>query len=195
MSGDAIAGLYRICVKCYASEYTVENDAELFVPIFHEWIRERALDLVMLDVADYAHAPDSPGIVLVCHEASFALDRSDGRLGLLGQRRLPFDGSASEGIAETLRQTLAVAARLEEDPRVRGKLSFDPARLRIEANDRLLAPNSNDGYRDFAPLVRQAVGTAFGIAEPALEKIDNDPRDRLAVFVRLDAARGSAGRS
>ncbi len=195
MSGDAIAGLYRICVKCYASEYTVENDAELFVPIFHEWIRERALDLVMLDVADYAHAPDSPGIVLVCHEASFALDRSDGRLGLLGQRRLPFDGSASEGIAETLRQTLTVAARLEEDPRVRGKLSFDPARLRIEANDRLLAPNSNDGYRDFAPLVREAIGTAFGVAEPALEKIDNDPRDRLAVFVRLDAARGSAARS
>ncbi|MDE0081182.1 MAG: hypothetical protein OXT72_00855 [Gammaproteobacteria bacterium] len=190
MNGTRLAGLYRVCVKCYAAEYTVENDAELFVPIFHDWIRDRALDLVMLDVADYAHAPDSPGIVLVCHEASFALDRSDGRLGLLCQRRLPFDGTASEGIAETVRQTLDVAARLEADPRVMGKLRFDPTRLRIEANDRLLAPNSSEGYRDFAALVRAAIATAFGAGEPAVEKIDNDPRDRLALFVRLHAARG-----
>lgn len=190
MNGTRLAGLYRVCVKCYAAEYTVENDAELFVPIFHDWIRDRALDLVMLDVADYAHAPDSPGIVLVCHEASFALDRSDGRLGLLCQRRLPFDGTASEGIAETVRQTLDVAARLEADPRVMGKLRFDPTRLRIEANDRLLAPNSSEGYRDFAALVRAAIATAFGTGEPAVEKIDNDPRDRLALFVRLHAARG-----
>lgn len=190
MSGTRLAGLYRVCVKCYAAEYTVENDAELFVPVFHDWIRDRALDLVMLDVADYAHAPDSPGIMLVCHEASFALDRSDGRLGLLCQRRLPFDGTASEGIAETVQQTLDVAARLEADPRIRGKLRFDPTRLRIEANDRLLAPNSSEGYRDFAALVRAAIATAFGVGEPAVEKIDNDPRDRLALFVRLHAVRG-----
>lgn len=190
MSGTRLAGLYRVCVKCYAAEYTVENDAELFVPVFHDWIRDGALELVMLDVADYAHAPDSPGIVLVCHEASFALDRSDGRLGLLCQRRLPFDGTASEGIAETVRQTLDVAARLEADPRIRGKLRFDPTRLRIEANDRLLAPNSSEGYRDFAALVRAAIATAFGVEEPAVEKIDNDPRDRLALFVRLHAVRG-----
>lgn len=188
MSGSGLEGLYRVCVKVYASEYEVENDAELFVPIFHEWIRDGALDLVMLDVADYAHAPDSPGIMLVCHEVSFALDRSDGRIGLLAQRRVAFEGSTAEAIALTARQAVEVAARLERDPRVKGRLRFDPSMLRVEANDRLLAPNSEDGYRDFAPSVVRGMEAALAGEAPLVEKIQNDPRDRLAVSVRFHSA-------
>ena len=188
MSRREIDGLYRVCVKIYASEHAIEDHAELLVPIFHEWIRERVLDLVMLDVADYAHAPDSPGIMLVCHEVSFSLDRTDGRFGLLAQRRTPIDGTAAEAIALTIRHALDVGARLERDPRLAGKLKLDPSTLRIEANDRLLAPNSDAGYEAFAPLVRDGVRMAFGRGEAVVERIDNDPRDRLAVEVRLDSA-------
>ncbi len=188
MSESPIDGLFRVCVKIYASEHEIEDDAELFVPIFHEWIREQTFDLVMLDVADYAHAPVSPGIMLVCHEVSFALDRADGRFGLLAQRRIPIDGDAVDAIDTTVRQVVELAARLEEDSRVAGKLRFDPSILRIEANDRLLAPNSDDGFREFAPLVRKGVHRACGGSEPIVERVENDPRDRLAVEARLDSA-------
>ena len=188
MSRREIDGLYRVCVKIYASEHAIEDHAELLVPIFHEWIRERVLDLVMLDVADYAHAPDSPGILLVCHEVSFSLDRTDGRFGVLAQRRTPVEGTAADSIALTIRHALDMGARLERDPRLAGKLKLDPSTLRIEANDRLLAPNSDAGYEAFAPLVRDGVRMAFGRGEAAVERIDNDPRDRLAVEVRLDSA-------
>lgn len=181
---------YRICVKLYAREAEgVADDAALFVPILHEWIRDRALDVVLVDVADYAHVPDSPGIVLVAHEAHFALDRSDGRFGLLAQRRTPFKGSTQEGIAETLRQVLQIVARLEADPRVKGKLSFDPSLLRVEANDRLVAPNTAEGFAAFEPLVRNAVAAVFSGAEEAeISRVENDPRDRLALEVRVPTA-------
>jgi hypothetical protein len=107
-----VDGIRRICVKVYGRD-PGGNDADLFVPIFHEWIREQTLDLVMFDVSDYAHAADSPGIVLVCYEASFALDRSDGSFGVLGQKRAPTGDEGKAAVVRTIRDTLLVARRLE----------------------------------------------------------------------------------
>lgn len=181
-------GLYRVCVKLYSPEATESRgDAAAFVPVFHEWIRDQALDVVLIDVADYAHAPDSPGIMLVSHEASFALDRSDGRFGLLVQRRIPVEGTAADAIAATLRHALQAAGMLERDRRLAGRLAFDTARPRIEANDRLRAPNTDAGFRLFEPRVREAVGAVYPGRESRISRVENDPRDRLAVQVRVDA--------
>ena len=127
-SGMIIESL-RVCVKLYAPEPGIPDST--FVPIFHEWIRERALDMVLLDVADYAHVPDGPGVVLIAHEATFSLDRSDGRFGLLAQQRRPITGDAGDAIATTLGQALLVAERLERDRRVAGCLAFDRASIQI----------------------------------------------------------------
>ena len=184
MSERQTDGFYRVCVKLYASEEAIENDAKLFVPIFHEWIRDGASGgLVLLDVADYAHAPESPGIMLICHEVNFSMDRTDGRFGLLAQRRIPIDGSPVDAVAKTLRQALEVASRLEQDPRVDGAFKLDAAVLRIEANDRLRLPNSDGGYEAFAPIVQEAVARVLGGAPPIVTRVENDPRDRLAVSV------------
>src|ERR1041385_2646635 len=94
----------RVCVKLYADSAAVPD--ETFIPIFHRWIRDRALDLVFIDVADYAHVPDGPGVMLVTDAIAFALDRSDGRFGLLAQQRRPGHGSTADAIALALRQTL-----------------------------------------------------------------------------------------
>ena len=182
-----VDGLYRVCVKLYSPEpWGSERDAAAFVPIFHEWIQNRALDLVLIDVADYAHAPDSPGIMLVTHEVGFALDRSDGRFGLLAQRRVPLEGTAADAVETTLLHALKVAGMLERDPRLAGKLKFDASRPRIEANDRLRAPNTGAGYEAFAPVVREAVERVYAGQGAQLQRVENDPRDRLAVSVVVE---------
>jgi hypothetical protein len=180
--------LQRVCVKIYAPDPGVDD--QLFVPIFHEWIRDRALDdLVLFDVADYAHVPEGPGVVLVTHDAHFALDRSDGRFGLLVQRRVPLtrdgDGDAVATLALTIAQGLKVAERLAGDARLEGRLQFDASSLRVEANDRLRAPNTDAGYRAFEPVVRAAVAQALGAAQPGVTRVKNDPRDRLAADVKV----------
>ena len=185
--GSAIEGLQRICIKLYAPEPGIDDQA--FVPIFHEWIRDQAIDnLVLFDVADYAHVPESPGIVLVTHEASFALDRSDGLFGLLVQRRVNGSDEAADMIATTLRHALQVAAKLEEDPRLAGKLVFDRSRVLIEANDRLRAPNTDEGYGALEPVVSTAIKAVFSDSTPRVTRVNNDPRDRLAADVRVGVA-------
>jgi hypothetical protein len=184
----AIDDLQRICVKVYAPEPKV-GDQE-YVPIFHEWIRGRALDgLVLFDVADYAHVPESPGVVLVTHEAHFALDRSDGRFGLLVQRRVDMGAPSTEVIATTVRQALEVVDKLESDPRLQGRLRFDRSTLRVESNDRLRAPNTDDGWRAFEPVVKAGVAKASGDAGASVSRVRNDPRDRLAADVKVASAR------
>jgi hypothetical protein len=188
--------LSRVCVKLYAPEPSaVIDDAAVYVPIFHEWIRRADLGLVAIDVADYAHVPDGPGIMLVAHEAAFSLDRTDGRFGLLGQRRTPVGGGAAEAIATTLRQVLEVAERLQREPPLEGTLNFDLSTLRIESNDRLNGPNTEEGYSSFEPAIRQALSAVFPGSTVTLNRIANDPRDRLAVEARMEGASARGGRA
>jgi hypothetical protein len=183
---DQARGFHRVVVKLYAPEPPgITDDAAAFVPVFHEWIRKGALDLVMIDVADYAHAPDSPGIMLVTHEISFALDRSDGRFGLLAQRRTPVEGGAIEAIEGTVRHTLRVAELLEAEPSLAGQLQFDRSRIRVESNDRLRAPNTQLGFDTFAPVVLAALESILPGGQQQAVRVENDPRDRLALEVRL----------
>ena len=179
--------LQRVCVKVYAPEPGVSD--QLFVPIFHEWIRERSLPgLVLFDVADYAHVPDSPGIVLGTHEAHFSLDRSDGRFGLHVQRRVDAGLPTAEVIATTIRQALQVVDKLEADPRLAGKVAFDRSTLRVESNDRLRGPNSDQGWRAFEPVVKAGVVASTGDAGARVTRVKNDPRDRLTADVKVAAS-------
>jgi hypothetical protein len=189
--GLAIEDLQRICVKLYAPDPGVGDQA--FIPIFHQWIRDRTIgNLVLFDVADYAHVPESPGVVLVTHEASFSLDRSDGLFGLLAQRRVNGSEGAADMIATTLQQVLQVAAKLEEDPRLGGKLEFDRSRIMVEANDRLRAPNTDEGYRALEPVVSTAIKAVFSDSTLRVTRVNNDPRDRLAADVSVEIAAAQA---
>jgi hypothetical protein len=180
----AIDELQRICVKIYAPEPGLDD--QVFVPIFHDWIRNHAIEgLVLFDVADYAHVPESPGVVLVAHEAHFSMDRSDGRFGLHVQRRVDMGAPSQEVIATTVRQALRVVDKLESDPRVAGKLRFDRSTLRVEANDRLRAPNTDAGWRAFEPVVAAGVAAASGAAGATVTRVANDPRDRLTADVKM----------
>jgi hypothetical protein len=173
----------RVCAKLYAARATGITD-DVFVPLFHEWIQQRALPGVLLDVADYTHVPDGPGVILVGHSTTFALDRGDGRFGLLAQRRRP-DSNTSSAISSVVRELFDVAKRLEADKRLAGALVFDRSVLRIEVNDRLHASNTDASFEDLAPIARHAIAEVLGSSAPAVERVENDPRDRLALIVRL----------
>ena len=175
--------LYRICVKLYASAASPRD--ETLVPVFHDWIRRRALDVTLIDVADYAHVPESPGVMLIAHEASFSLDRADGRYGLLVQRRRPTPEGIDDVLQRTLRQALDVADKLEQEPRLKGKLSFDRSHVRVESNDRLLAPNDAASYATLATHVTSAAAAVFPASTVAVARVANDARDRLALEVRV----------
>jgi len=184
-----IPNVRRVCAKLYADRAEGIRD-DIFVALFHEWIQQRVLPGVLIDVADYTHVPDGPGIILVGHATTFALDRGDGRFGLLAQRRRP-DSDARNAIVSVVRELLEVATRLEADSRLEGALVFDRSVLRIEVNDRLHARNTDASFEEFAPLARHAIAEVLDSSPMAIERIENDARDRLALIGRLSFRLGA----
>ena len=55
---------------------------EDILPIFQRWIQEHTIEGMLIDVIDYKHVPDGPGIVLIADEFDLAYDLADGEIGL-----------------------------------------------------------------------------------------------------------------
>src|SRR5579862_2439466 len=103
------------------SARAVELDA--FTPVFHRWIKEHVLPELLVDVASYIHVPQAPGVVLIGHGSDYFMDESEGRLGLLHNRKRSGPPPASR-LTDVARRTLHAALLLERDPALAGKMRF-----------------------------------------------------------------------
>src|SRR5690606_5668475 len=90
------------------------EDAEKFVPVFHRWIRDDVLDELVIDVADYTHVPEGPGVVLVGHGSDYYVDLAENRPGLLYSRKRDLPEGANL-IDDALRRALNAVRLLEEE--------------------------------------------------------------------------------
>lgn len=158
---------------------------EDFVEVFHAWIRDGVLEDVMIDVADYVHVPDGPGVLLVCHEGHYVVEQRHGRYMLsYHHRRGGSEAGLSERIGGPLRRLLTAAARLEQEPALAGRLRFRTDELRIRVDDRLLAPNEDATLDEVRPELEAVLGRVWGDeAAPALER-EGEPRELFTVRAR-----------
>ncbi|MDP9003061.1 MAG: hypothetical protein M3O46_23465 [Myxococcota bacterium] len=127
---------------------------ESFIKVFHRWIKERLLPELVIDVANYAHVPEGPGVVLIGHGSDYFMDQGEGRLGLLHNRKRS-GPPAQERLADLARRTLYVAVLLEREPVFAGNLHFATNELSFRINDRLAAPNNDSTFE----YVRSALET------------------------------------
>ena len=78
----------RLGVKfCLKQEPTLQP--EDILPIFQRWIQDHAIVGMLIDVIDYKHVPEGPGIVLIADEFDLAYDsrRRRNRFVLCAQAR------------------------------------------------------------------------------------------------------------
>ena len=80
----------RISVKFFVSEPDAVH-LPAFIPVFHRWIQDHAVEGLLIDVADYKHVPEGPGILLIGHEGDYSIDMAKGRPGLLYSRKREWD--------------------------------------------------------------------------------------------------------
>ena len=179
--------LVKFDLKVLAAGAT-EVEAEEFIPVFHRWITERLLPELLIDVADYSHVHEGPGVLLVGHDAIYAYDLSRGEPGLLYSRRHE-SGAELEGIGsldDRLRSLLDSAFRacdlIEAEDQLGGRVVFDRHRLELRVNDRLFASDERTALALAAAFRRALVeaGVRDGEAPVEVKRI-GEPRERLTL--------------
>jgi hypothetical protein len=169
--------LDRIGVKFFASHPSSVH-LESLIPIFHGWIQKQSVaGHLLIDVHDYSHMHQGPGILLVAHEGNFRHDTSEGRLGLVYYRKIPTSLSPVEHLVAILRIGLQGCKLLEKDAGIR----FGTDEFVIIANDRLNAPNTEDTFRELQSAVSAAVKQTFEGAAFKVARTNIDPKERLTV--------------
>jgi hypothetical protein len=158
--------LQHINVKLFVND-PEKIDLEAVIPVFHKWIQGQIFDELLLDVANYSHVPDGPGVVLIGHEADYALDNTDGKLGVRYNRKARMDGSNQDRLVQATRAALHAFLRLEQD----FKVHFNKREIEIVVHDRLLAPNTEETRKAAQPELdgffrRFLAGSGYSVKYP-----------------------------
>lgn len=168
--------LYKIGVKIFVTNPQAVNIRD-FIPVFHGWIQQQKVaDHLLIDVHDYSHVHNGPGILLVAHEGNFSLDQEGGRLGLFYYRKQPLEGTLEANLKRVLEIALHACQLLEVEPKLDG-IKFDTKQILVLANDRLLAPNEPATADMLEPIIAGALGQTELASQSA------DSRERLAFTV------------
>jgi hypothetical protein len=164
-------------------------DVESIVPVFHRFIREHAFDELMIDVADYKHVKNGPGVVLVGDANDYYLDEGEGRPGLLFSRKR--HGAGPEGrLREGFARALRACKLLEEAPELGGKLSFATDEILVRLPDRLRAPNDDATFGEVSRELSLLLDKLYGSGGFAIER---GPAAPAPLELRVNAVAAGAG--
>jgi len=172
----------RIQVKIYASSFPKPDQ---LVPVFHSWIREKKLDELAIDVADYEHVHEGPGVALVGHQFDYYWDLGEGRPGVVYMRKRAAPAPEAR-LADTVRRALVGCRLLEQEPSLAG-IAFKTDEFTVKLFDRLHAPADDAGFAAFKAELEPLVAKLYGGAKASIERI-GDPREPLSARVTASAS-------
>lgn len=178
---------HRIRVKFFSQEPAVVEVATM-TPLFHRWIQEHRVEGLLLDVADYKHVQDGPGILLIGHEADYAWDLAGGRPGFVYDRKREWEADAplAERLRLVLRNGLAGCQALITD--LAEPLHFKLDEVEISFLDRLRMPNEVRVFDAAAAEIRPVLDELYGQDEYRVVRVSGDSRRALTLHVRTQQA-------
>jgi len=129
--------LQHIAFKVFV-EGDLTVDWEQFINVFHTWVAGQSMPEMMIDVADYRHVPNGPGVVMTGHEADYYMDNTGGEPGLRYVCKVKVDGSNEDRLKAAFAAASSACARLESEL---SDLKFSRTNFELTINDRAVAPN------------------------------------------------------
>lgn len=181
--------LSRFCIEI-AGTAGDAFDLGSAIAVFQRWIRVHRDDGLLIDVADYRHVPEGPGVVLIGHEADYFLAAEDGRVSLRYNCKRPGAGTNAERLRAATLRALEACRRLEAEPEFSpAKLRFEAGSLRVILNDRLHAPNDEATLEALRPDLDALAARLHPGLQPRITRDTHDPRERFTVEI----ASGSPG--
>lgn len=169
----------RLSVRVLAS--SPPADLTPTIELFHRCIQRGLLAGLLLDVADYRHVPDGPGVLLVGHDVDHGVDDR----GLVVTRKRSTDDAATQ-LQDALRAVLAAADVLDADPAL--DVELDRTRLEITVPDRSLGDRDELAARlrdELTPVLTGLLGD-----DTQVTVVDGDARG--AATLQVTAPQGAA---
>lgn len=175
---------HQICFKLYFDAHA-ELKLEDFVDEFHAWIRHGKIeDDLAIDVADYVHVPNGPGVLLVCHQGHLVVEHKHGRWALVYNRKRGGDKDSLQQTLRTPLQRLVRAAAWIEGAsgKLQGRVQFLTQELVLRVQNRLLAPNTDHVFAQWQPAVTELLTPLYQDA-PQLQRV-GDSRELFTVLAK-----------
>jgi hypothetical protein len=176
----------RLAIKLFTTRPIAREELHPFIGVFHRFIQQAAVPGLLIDVADYAHVPDGPGVILIGHEVDYGIDLAGGRTGLLTTRKRGGDASIPELLRDTLAKALAAARAIEADDTVSVRFATDA--IEIAFPDRLAAPNTSSAFDWACKELSPVANAVFGAAARFENVAGSDPRRFLTLRLSGDGA-------
>jgi hypothetical protein len=179
---------HEYSVKLYAAD-PADLEPRAFVPVFHQWIQTRRLeDELLIDVADYSHVHQGPGVLLIAHGAQYSLDQGGGRLGLLYSRKRRTTGDPELRVRAAFRSALRACRLLEEDASSLGKLRFRTDEALFKIHNKLLAPNTPESFQSVKGDIERFLVGFYGGAGEIIVEPTGSPKEPFGARIRVSGA-------
>ncbi len=157
--------LQRIDVKLLL-DAPVDPDLDPFLVIFDRWRKQSGHPSDWVDLADYAHMPSGPGILLAGKRDSFSVNLNPPGPGLLTSVRAGLEGSMEDRFREAFRRARELNSALLAEPEFPSALRVSEGAWEVFVNDRLRFPNTVESDR----VIRPALAAALGVSADSLSR-------------------------
>ena len=173
----------RLGAKVFIQPGTSLTATQL-IPVFHDWITEKVVDEVLIDVADYSHVLHGPALLLVALEADYVLDEGHGQTGIRYIRKRALPDTFAAAVTQVIVQAVRAASHITAAPAISPAAAFDTTQIEIEILDKLNYPATSAALEEALQAVTQAL---FG-EDTTLTAVQDDPRRPLRFVARYDGA-------
>jgi hypothetical protein len=185
---NEITAVNRIAAKLLLADPGA-LDLETLIPVFHGWIREAVVPGMLIDVADYRHVPDGPGVILIGHDWDRSVDQDLGRTGVLSIAKRDHAGDLSARIRAVVADALRTADILADPEWAGPAAAVRTDGVEVTILDRVSAPNTDAAHAALDGVVLEALsplGPASGV-----ERV-GDARRPFRLRIALPGSAGAA---
>jgi hypothetical protein len=168
----------RFSVKFFVKD-PASVELDVFMPIFQRWIQRHTVDGMLIDVVDYKHVINGPGVVLIGHEADYALDMRDGRPGLQYTLKRDGTGDFAERLRGAVQKAISACKAIEAEKTLKGAVTFALDEVEVVFLDRLRVPNDEATFAGLKADLQNVLG------DVELERLHTDSRYPLTVRARI----------
>lgn len=154
------------------------------IPVFHRWIQENSVPGLLIDVADYKHVPNGPGILLIGDEGDYNLDQIDGEYGLVYDRKRQTGDNLGKSVRTVVEHITRAVQKLEAEEGLGITIAEKTGELTLL--DRLQYPNRLETFDQVRQTVASEVESSFGASATRLTYGISDPRRPLSIRINLE---------